>query len=380
MNAILVLEDGHFFRGQVFAGSGEARGEVVFNTSPTGYQEILTDPSYVGQIVVLTTSHVGNYGVNASDIESARTRVAGLITRDYHPVPSNWRSDRTLASYLDEADVTGLTDFDTRALVLHIRQRGSMRGVVRPLLPSCQGLPWAGSQEQATGEAARVVEEWVAQARSLPSMRGLDLAGRVMCEVPWTAGDGAARFHVVALDFGIKLNIVRQLTSLGCRVTVLPGAATASQVMDLGPDGVLLSNGPGDPEAVDYAVQTTRQLLGHVPLFGICLGHQILALACGGSTYKMPFGHRGANHPVRDLQSGHVHITSQNHGFAVEASSLDDNQVLITHVNLNDNTVEGLWHRRLPAFSVQFHPEASPGPHDSHHLFRRFLALMERGR
>ena len=372
------MEDGHFFRGDSFSACTEAGGEVVFNTSPTGYQEILTDPSYAGQIVVLTTAHVGNYGVNPEDVESSRTRAAGLIVRDYHPVPSNWRANRSLASSLDDAQIAALSNLDTRALVLRLRDAGALRGVVRPVPESVVGLPLAGVI--GPDDPRDALRAMVEQARAIPDMTGRDLASVVTCARPWTQGDPSARLHVVALDFGIKLNIVRQLVRLGCRVTVVPAATSAEAILALEPSGVLLSNGPGDPEPVTYAVETIRALLGKVPIFGICLGHQLLGLACGGRTYKMRFGHRGGNHPVRALETGRVEITAQNHGFAVEASSLDGRQVTTTHVNLNDDTVEGIRHRRHPAFSVQFHPEASPGPHDSHHLFHRFVQMMERGR
>ena len=385
MNGILVLEDGRFYKGKLFSRDFAGGGEVVFNTSPTGYQEILTDPSYAGQIVVLTTVHVGNYGVNPQDVESAHPRVAGLVVRDYHPTPSNWRSARGLASYLIDAGIPAITGVDTRSLVLHIRDQGALRGVLRSL-PDGIDLPLAGwvDVDGARGTAPRidhpVLRTLVEEARDVPSMAGLDLATRVTCEAPYELGPSSAALHVVALDFGIKRNILRQLLEIGCRVTVVPSSTTAEQIEALKPDGVLLSNGPGDPEPVRYAVETISKLLGKVPLFGICLGHQLLALACGGSTYKLPFGHRGGNHPVRELQSGRVEMTAQNHGFAVQGSSLDGRQIAVTHINLNDDTVAGLRHKRLPAFSVQFHPEASPGPHDSHHLFQRFVELMEAGR
>jgi len=373
MNGILVLEDGFFCRGRRFGAASDSGGEVVFNTSATGYQEILTDPSYAGQTVCLTTSHIGNYGVNAEDAESAQLRVTGLLVRDHHPVPSNWRSDRSLGRWLEDADVPALSEVDTRALVLHLREVGVCRGVIR----RCDGtgLPWVGVAQGPE----HPLWPFVVEAREgVEPMAGCDLASRVTCAEPWTDGPADAPMHVVALDFGIKRNIVRQLVQVGCRVTVVPASTSAAEVLALAPDGVLLSNGPGDPEPVQYAVETIRALLGKVPMFGICLGHQLLGLALGGATYKMPFGHRGANHPVRELASGRVEITSQNHGFALSGSSLDGRVVAVTHLNLNDDTVEGIRHKRLPAFSVQFHPEASPGPHDSHHLFERFVDLMER--
>jgi len=390
MNGILVLEDGRFFRGGRFGASVSGGGEVVFNTSPTGYQEILTDPSYEGQVVTLTTSHVGNYGVNAEDVESTHPRAAGLIVRDYHPAPSNWRSDRPLGEYLQEAGIPALYGVDTRALVVHIRTAGALRGVIRDHVDSGDNIlplsgviatPGASLPDDGTPivEGSAPLMALVDEARGLPSMEGLDLASRVTGDTPWHAGEENARFRVVAMDFGIKRNIVRQLAQLDCHITVVPANTSAEDVLALKPHGVLLSNGPGDPEPVAYAVETIQNLLGRVPLFGICLGHQLMGIACGGATYKLPFGHRGGNHPVRELETGRVEITAQNHGFAIDPSSLDGRQITVTHIHMNDDTIAGIRHRQHPAFSVQFHPEASPGPHDSHHLFRRFISLMERG-
>ncbi|MBM4345091.1 MAG: glutamine-hydrolyzing carbamoyl-phosphate synthase small subunit [Deltaproteobacteria bacterium] len=375
MDGILVLEDGRWFRGHRFGAREVASGEVVFNTSMQGYQEILTDPSYVGQVVVLTSSHVGNYGVNRDDPESGRVCASGLVVRDHHAHPSNWRSDRSLDDELRDHGVPGLGGVDTRALTLHLRDHGAQRGVI---------ADWPADSDLALGGWARQLDAspdlagLVARARKAPSMTGRNLAREVTCRAPWTAGEATARWHVVCIDFGIKRNIVRQLLARGCRVTVVPADTGPDEVLALRPDGVVLSNGPGDPEPVTTAQHTIRALLGRVPMFGICLGHQLLALALGGRTYKLPFGHRGGNHPVRDLETGRVEITAQNHGFAVLASSLDGRQVTVTHVNLNDDTVEGLRHRHLAAFSVQFHPEGAPGPHDSHHLFARFVQQMAR--
>ncbi len=379
MDGILVLEDGRFFRGGRFGSTSNGSGEVVFNTSFTGYQEILTDPSYENQVVVLTTSHVGNYGVNPEDVESAHPCAAGLIVRDFHPVPSNWRSSKSLGEYLEEAGIPGLYGLDTRSLVLHIRQAGALRGVIRPLATELgRPLPLSGWVKEEDSSLPAQLMEYVKEAQQVSPMAGLDLASRVTTKEPWTSGPDDASYHVVAIDFGIKRNIVRQLVGLGCRVTVVPASTSAADILALQPNGVLLSNGPGDPEPVTYAVETIRTLLGQVPIFGICLGHQLLGLACGGKTYKLSFGHRGGNHPVRELEGGRIEITAQNHSFAIDPSSIDGREVAVTHTNLNDDTVAGIRHKRHPAFSVQFHPEASPGPHDSHHLFQRFLGSMER--
>lgn len=360
--AILALEDGRIFSGRSIGATGETTGEVVFNTSLTGYQEILTDPSYTGQIVVMTYPHIGNYGVNSEDAESRRPFAEGLIVREASGVASNWRSEEALPSYMEKHNLVGLSHIDTRALVRHLRDKGALRGAI------------------AAGDAnpAALVE----RARSIPKMAGLDLAKNVTCRERYTWSSEAVgappRFKVVAYDFGIKRNILRQLARLGCDVLVVPARTTADEVLALNPDGVFLSNGPGDPEPVTYAIDAVKGLLGRKPVFGICLGHQILGLALGGRTYKLKFGHHGGNHPVKNLTSGKVEITAQNHGFAVDPNSLDLNQVDITHANLNDNTVEGLRHRRLPAFSVQYHPEAAPGPHDANYLFDDFIRLMEK--
>nr|WP_320116239.1 glutamine-hydrolyzing carbamoyl-phosphate synthase small subunit [uncultured Desulfuromonas sp.] len=369
MKAILALADGRVFHGQSIGAVGETFGEVVFNTSMSGYQEILTDPSYHGEIVTMTYPQIGNYGVNAEDVESDKPHLAGFVVKELCDFPSNWRSEKTLNAYLQENNIVGIQGIDTRALVKHIRDHGAQTGVI-----SSTDLD---------------VDSLVEKARKAPGLVGRDLVKEVTTEesYSWTQGlwdletgytelIEPARFHVVAYDFGIKRNILRNLVSAGCRVTVVPATTPAADVLALNPDGVFLSNGPGDPEPITYAQENIRQLLGKVPLFGICLGHQLLAIALGGSTYKLKFGHRGGNQPVQQDENRRVEITSQNHGFAVDAKSLEAASG-ISHINLNDNTVEGLCHNSFPAFSVQYHPEASPGPHDAHYLFDRFIALME---
>jgi carbamoyl-phosphate synthase small subunit len=369
--AKLALEDGTIFTGIALGAVGEVDGEVVFNTSMTGYQEILTDPSYRGQIVTMTYTQIGNYGVNDEDHESRAPCLAGFIVRESSRLASNFRAQGTLHDYLVRHAVVGLAEIDTRALVRRIRQRGAMKGVL----------------SSADLDDARLV----AKAKASPGLIGRDLVREVLPTEtyswnqslsPWSClpgnlksehGDGSP--HVVALDFGMKWNIARHLLDQGCRVTILPGTATGDEVLAQGPDGVFLSNGPGDPEPLGYAIDTIAQLLGKVPLFGICLGHQLLALACGARTFKLKFGHRGANQPVLNLERSTVEITAQNHGFAVEESSLPDD-LTITHRHLNDGTIAGLRHRRFPAFSVQYHPEASAGPHDSWYLFAQFRDLM----
>ncbi len=361
------------FRGRAFGADVERGGEVVFNTSMTGYQEIFTDPSYARQLVCMTYPHIGNVGANEADNESGRPYFEGLIVREFSPVASSWRSQETAQEFLQARQVPVISHLDTRALVRHLRRRGCMRG----MLSTC------------SDDAAELVEK----ARALPEMAGLDLARTVTTAGRYTwdepshdlgGGNGAGpgvepRFHVVAFDFGIKRNLRRSLVDAGCRVTVVPAMTSSSDVLALHPDGVFLSNGPGDPEPCSYAVKTVQELLGRLPLFGVCLGHQILGLALGGRTFKLKFGHHGGNHPVQRLDGGQVEITAQNHGFAVDADSLPDSEVEATHRNLNDGTLEGLRHRTLPAFSVQYHPEASPGPHDSHYLFGEFLRMMEQG-
>jgi len=369
--ALLALADGTLWPGLAFGAGGERVGEIVFNTSLTGYQEVLTDPSYHGQIVVMTAPHIGNYGVNAEDDESHRCWVSGFVVRAASPLSSNWRATQTLDEYLRERNVVGIRDVDTRALVRHIRTYGAQNAALSSLNP----------------DPAHVI----ALARAAPDMNGLDLAKEVTCVEPYywpdsllpeRGGPGVrasnASFHVVAYDFGIKRNILRLLATHGCRVTVVPAQTPAEAVLALKPDGVFLSNGPGDPAACTYAIENVKQLLGRVPIFGICLGHQILGLALGGATYKLKFGHRGGNQPVQFLPTRRVEISSHNHGFAVRAESLPSG-VEVTHTNLNDGCVEGLRAPALRAFGVQYHPEAAPGPHDARYLFEDFIGLMVAG-
>jgi carbamoyl-phosphate synthase small subunit len=357
--AYLVLEDGRIFEGASFGARREAKGEVVFHTGLTGYQEILTDPSYRGQLVALTYPHIGNYGVNREDEESERIHVEALLVKDLSPVASNRRATGTLSDYLKEHDVPGLTGIDTRALTRHIRTRGAMRAILT-------------TEEDAP-------EKLVERIRlEVPEMAGCDLVKEVTCSAPYEVpAERDETFHVVCYDFGIKRGILRSLAALGVRSTVVPAETAAQDALSLRPHGVLLSNGPGDPEPLDYAIRTTRELLGRVPVFGICLGHQVLGLAAGGKTFKLPFGHHGANHPVRRVSDGAVEITSQNHGFAVDPESLRGLPVEKTHENLNDGTLEGLRLQDVPAMSVQYHPEASPGPHDASYLFGSFIRMME---
>ena len=403
--AILALADGTVFEGRSFGAAGEAVGEVVFNTSMSGYQEILTDPSYKGQIVTMTYPLIGNYGVNPEDVESHRPFVEGFVVKEGSVLPSNWRARKSLEEYLRECGIVGIQGIDTRALTRHIRDRGAQEGVISTV-------------EEDPGRL-------VAKAKASPGLIGRDLVKEVCCADPFTWGRGiwewpkgylepsaenrdsgqgsdlgqlslfgaragsraARRLRELAYDCSIKWNILRQLVSAGCEVTAVPAATSAEEVLRREPDGIFLSNGPGDPEGVPYLIEAVRSLIGVKPIFGICLGHQIVGLALGGRTYKLKFGHHGGNHPVKDLTTGKVEITAQNHGFAVDMASFtteeagrrfgDPADIVMTHVNLNDQTCEGLRHRRLPLFTVQYHPEASPGPHDAHYLFRRFVEMME---
>ena len=386
MKAILALADGRIFEGIGFGAEGEALGEVVFNTSMTGYQEILTDPSYKEQLVAMTYPEIGNVGVNPEDVESRKPFMNGFIVKNYTPKPSNWRAAQPLHEYMKANGIVGIQGIDTRSLVRHLRDYGAQEGVISTL--------------------ANDPAELVAKAKASPGMVGKDLVRNVSCgeayewnEGIWDLAEGykqrdpvktAAKrrgkatfrspsFFVVAYDYGIKRNILRNLTEAGCQVTIVPASLPAEDVLAMNPDGIFLSNGPGDPDAVPYAKENVQKLLGKKPIFGICLGHQIMGLALGGKTYKLKFGHHGGNQPVMDLTTHKVEITAQNHGFAVDADSLKG-AAEVTHINLNDNTVEGLAHRELPIFSVQYHPESSPGPHDANYLFQRFIKLMQDNR
>jgi carbamoyl-phosphate synthase small subunit len=370
--AILALEDGAVFEGWSFGFFGEKTGEVVFNTSMTGYQEILTDPSYKGQIVTMTYPLIGNYGITREDVESQEPRVEGFIIKENSSIFSNWRGDHSLSDYLISHRIMGVEGMDTRAITRHIRLAGAMKAIL------------------STDDLDR--DRLIEKAKTSPGLLGRDLVKEVTCEkpLPWTSRNDsqflnhpspAAADHfrpkVVALDYGVKYNILRSLCDWNCEVTVLPASSSAEFILSHHPDGILLSNGPGDPEGIPYAIDTIRQLIGKKPIFGICLGHQLLGLAFGGKTFKLKFGHRGANQPVKDLRTGKVMITSQNHGFCVDPASLDPAEVELTQINLNDQTLEGMRHHRLPIFSVQYHPEASPGPHDTQDLFGEFIRMME---
>ncbi|MEW6376931.1 MAG: glutamine-hydrolyzing carbamoyl-phosphate synthase small subunit [Thermodesulfobacteriota bacterium] len=370
--AILALEDGTVFEGWSFGFPGEKAGEVVFNTSMAGYQEILTDPSYKGQIVIMTYPLIGNYGVNEEDIESQGPKVEGFIVKENSSLFSNWRGNQSLSHYLIQCRIMGVEGMDTRALTKHLRVRGAMKAIL--------------STEDLNRD--RLIEK----AKTSPGLIGRDLVREVTCGNPyqWTEridsefylyNQPPSTFHfrprVVVMDFGVKYNILRSLRDWNCEVAVLPASSSAESILSYRPDGILLSNGPGDPEGVPYAIETVRQLIGKKPIFGICLGHQLLGLAFGGKTFKLKFGHRGANQPVKDLRTGKVAITSQNHGFCVDPDSLNPEEIEFTQINLNDQTLEGMRHKQLPIFSVQYHPEASPGPHDTQYLFNEFIKMME---
>jgi len=359
--AILALEDGRVFHGRSWAADGETCGEMVFNTSMTGYQEVLTDPSYAGQIVCMTYPLIGNYGVNEEDSESSRPWVEGFVVREAARVASNWRSEESLGDYLKRWHIVAIDHIDTRALVRHIRDKGAMRACL-----------------STTDAAAQSVIE---KARKSPPMENRELASVVTTEKPYEfPAQGTERFHVVCYDFGVKTNSLRELSQKGCRITVVPSGTTAKEIFALKPDGVFLSNGPGDPASMNKEVEEVKQVAqSGTPTFGICFGHQLLGRAFGGKTFKLTFGHRGGNQPVKDFRDGHVEITSHNHGFAVLADSLPP-EVEVTHVNLNDRCVEGMRHKTLPIISVQYHPEAAPGPHDAEHHFKRFIDLMEERR
>jgi len=360
MPARLILEDGTVYDGEPFGATAETIGEVVFNTSLTGYQEIATDPSYRFQIVVMTYPHIGNYGIEAAVAQNEQPQVAGFVVRDAIAEPSNAHSEMPLASYFARHNISAIQGIDTRALTRKIRNEGAMRGMI-------------------TSESARGVDSVVEEIRRAPSMTGLDLVQRVTALRPYTFDEPPAKVtkRIALYDFGVKRDILRHLSGEGCDVTVYPATTHADEILAQRFDGVMLSNGPGDPEPVTYAQENIRHLIGKVPIFGICLGHQLLGLALGGRTYKLKFGHRGGNHPVKDLRSGRVEITAQNHGFAVDPDSLNANDVEPTHINLNDQTLEGFRHKREPVLAVQYHPEAAPGPHDSFHLFGDFMKMID---
>ena len=367
--AWLVLEDGSAFHGRAVGAEGEVFGEAVFNTSMSGYQEILTDPSYKGQIVCMTSPHIGNYGVNEEDVESRRPWVEGFIIRELSPIASNYRAQESLEAYFKRHGLVAIDGIDTRTVTLTLRQQGSMKCGISTIEQDPEPL--------------------LKRVRASPDIVGVDLVKEVTAQEPyaWPPSGRSEltrnpkpetrNFHVVVMDFGVKYNILRQLTALGCGVTVVPASASASDVLARKPDGVVLSNGPGDPAAVTYAIETIQGLMGHVPMLGICLGHQLLGRAYGGETLKLKFGHHGGNHPVQDLSTGKVAITTQNHNFAVRVDSIPSQQAEVTHKNLNDGTVEGMRHKELPILSLQYHPEAAPGPHDARYFFQRFVDLME---
>lgn len=372
-SAILALEDGLTFQGESFGHLGETNGEVVFNTSLQGYQEILTDPSYKGQIVTMTYPHIGNYGINEADSESRRPWVEGFVIKELSPVVSNWRSEMTLDEYLKKYKIVGISGIDTRKLVKHLRDHGAKKGIISAIDLDPKHL--------------------VQKAKESPSIVGMDLVKEVTCEKSYEYNEKLTKgfdwpeqkvckqkeHFIVCVDGGVKFNILKKLNQHGFHVKVVPAQTTADEILKLKPKGVFYSNGPGDPEPVTYVWQSMQKLIGKVPIFGICLGHQMMGLALGGKTFKLKFGHRGGNHPVIDLATKRVEITSQNHGFCVDPDSLPKDQVELTHLNLNDKTCEGLRHKKYPAFSIQYHPENSPGPHDSDYLFDRFYAMVDHG-
>ncbi len=358
MEAILALEDGRIFKGESFGATGESSGEVVFNTSMTGYQEILTDPSYKGQIVTMTYPLIGNYGINKEDVESRGVFLEGFVVKEYSKIASNWRKDKSLGEYLKENGILGIEAIDTRELTLHIRKAGAMKAIL--------------STEDLDERSL------VKKAISSPGLIGVDLVKEVTSNHKYVWDKAKeSKYRVVVIDCGVKYNILRELLKHKCEVVVVPADTDSKEILKIKPGGLLLSNGPGDPEPVKYVIETTRNLIGKLPIFGICLGQQILGLALGGKTYKLKFGHHGANHPVKDLKTGKVSITVQNHGFCVDIDSLNKKEIEITHINLNDQTLEGMRHRKLPIFSVQFHPEASAGPHDAKYLFANFIEMMK---
>jgi carbamoyl-phosphate synthase small subunit len=369
MKALVALEDGRIFEGRSFTGAGEAMGEIVFNTGMTGYQEILTDPSYNGQIVTMTCPLIGNYGVNEEDMESSSVHPDAFLIKEYSDIPSNCRATGNLADFLKSRNILGVEGLDTRALTRHIREAGALKGIVSTSDLDPKSL--------------------VNKAKAWSGLVGRDMVSAVTCKAPygWSdngplpgsnfSGTPVGKYKIVAVDFGLKYNQLRLLKNRGCQIQVVPAQTSASEIMAMQPDGIFLTNGPGDPAGVPGVVDTVRELLGQKPIFGICLGHQILGLAYGGSTYKLKFGHRGSNQPVKDLATDKIEITAQNHGFCVDFDSLNHDEVELTHLNLNDNSVEGMRHKKYPVFSVQYHPENAPGPHDSLYLFDRFIEMMK---